>query len=68
MSEFFDKRGCTLTTSQLADIFHVKSQSIHAAYCRKGTYMGLRPMVKLPNGRLLWDAVSAYALVGKEGG
>lgn len=44
-----------LTTEELAALFKAKSQTPRASYCRHGHWMNLVP-VKLPNGRLLWDA------------
>ena len=44
-----------LTTEELAGLFKAKSQTPRASYCRHGHWMMLIP-VKLPNGRLLWDA------------
>lgn len=44
-----------LNTEELAARGKVLPQSIRAAVCRNGHWMGLRP-VKLPNRRLLWNA------------
>ena len=55
-----------LTTAQLATILRVEPQTIRAGLCRNGNYLGLRPVVKLPNGRWLWDALSAQSIVGGE--
>lgn len=52
----------TLSTEELAGIFKVKAQSIRAALCRNGHYLGMRP-VKPPNRRLLWDADEAARVV-----
>lgn len=46
------------STSELADLFHVRPQTIRRAYCLTGQYMGLRPL-KLPNRMLLWPADAA---------
>lgn len=43
------------TTDSLASRLGIKPQSIHARYCRTGSYFGVKPL-KLPNGRLLWPA------------
>lgn len=43
------------STEEVAIRGKVVPQSIRAAVCRNGHWMGLRP-VKLPNRRLLWDA------------
>lgn len=45
----------SLSTEQLAKSLCVEAQTIRAGLCRKGHYLGMRPRVKLPNGRLLWD-------------
>lgn len=63
------KRSCThyssdspeliqprLTTEELAALLHVKPQTVRAGLCKSGHYLGMRPAVKLPNRRLLWDA------------
>jgi hypothetical protein len=48
-----------ITTKELAArAGFIKPESIHAAVCRKGHWLGLRP-IKLPNHRLLWDAAEA---------
>lgn len=47
-----------LSTNELAALGKVVPQSIRAAVCRNGHWMGLRP-IKLPNRRLLWDAEAA---------
>ena len=39
----------------------VQPQSIRRYLCEKGHYLGERP-VKLPNGRLLWDASAVERL------
>lgn len=55
----------SLATNELADFLRIRPQSIRAALCRDGHYMGLRPS-KLPNGRLLWNAAEAARLVDGE--
>jgi hypothetical protein len=55
-----------LTTAQLATILRVKPQTIRASLCRSGNYLGIRPVVKLPNGRLLWPSESLEMLVSGE--
>lgn len=45
-----------ITTEELAALLRIVPQTARAGLCRHGHYMGLRP-VKLPNGKLLWDAV-----------
>lgn len=47
-----------LSTEELAALGKIVPQSIRAAVCRNGHWMGLRP-IKLPNRRLLWDASEA---------
>ncbi len=47
-----------LSTEELAAAAKVAPQTIRAALCRQGHYLGLRP-VKLANRRLLWDADEA---------
>ncbi len=51
-----------LSTDELAAALRVVPQSIRAALCRKGHYLGLRPL-KLPNGKLLWDASEVECLL-----
>lgn len=41
------------TTQALADRLGLRPQTLHARFCRTGSYFGVRPQ-KLPNGRLLW--------------
>ncbi|MBL0354374.1 MAG: DNA-binding protein [Dechloromonas sp.] len=43
----------------------MEPQTLRASLCRNGHYMGLRP-VKLPNGRLLWDAAEVERLTAGE--
>lgn len=54
-----------LSTEELAAKLRNRPQTIRAGLCRNGHYLGLRP-VKLPNGRLLWNAADVAALL--EGG
>jgi hypothetical protein len=51
-----------LTTEEMAEQLRMRPQSIRAGLCRNGEYLGLRP-VKLPNGKLLWDAASVERLI-----
>ena len=51
-----------LSTEELAAKFRVAIQTPRASLCRKGHYLGLRP-VKLPNGKLLWDASEVARLL-----
>lgn len=55
-------RRAKLSTEELAAGVRVKPQTIRAALCRNGHYLGLRPC-KLPNGRLLWDAAEVDRLL-----
>ena len=52
----------TLSTAELADLLHVRPETIRRAYCLQGAYMGLRP-IKLPNRKLLWPADAAERLL-----
>lgn len=54
-----------LTTEELAEVAKVVPQSIRAAVCRKGHWLGLRP-VKLANRRLLWDVEEVAAVLNGE--
>jgi len=51
-----------ITTDQLANLLHLKPQSLRAALSREGHYFGLRPR-KLPNGRLIWPDDAVQRLV-----
>ena len=53
------------STEELASFGRVVPQSIRASVCRKGHWNGLRP-VKLPSGKLLWDAEQAAAVLNGE--
>jgi hypothetical protein len=53
-----------LTTEEVAGKLRNVPQTIRAGLCRNGHYMGLRP-VKLPNGKLLWDAAEVERLLNK---
>lgn len=54
-----------LTTEELAAELRIAPQTARAALCRNGHYLGLRP-VKLPNGKLLWDAAEVERLTAGE--
>lgn len=56
-----------LSTDEFAAALRLRPQTIRAGLCNNGHVMGLRP-VKLPNGRLLWDAAEVEALTSGEGG
>jgi hypothetical protein len=53
--------GAKLSTEEAAAKFRVANQTPRASLCRLGHWMGMRP-VKLPNGRLLWDAAEVERL------
>lgn len=53
--------GAKISTEEVAAAFRVASQTPRASLCRLGHWMGMRP-VKLPNGRLLWDAAEVERL------
>lgn len=55
-----------ITTKDLAEALNVQQQSIRAALCRSGHYLGLIP-VKLPNRRMLWDAMAVTRLMNGGG-
>ena len=55
-----------LTTVQLAKRLCVEAQTIRAGLCRRGNYLGMRPSVKLPNGRLLWDSGPLQSVLAGE--
>jgi len=42
------------STKQFADINFVKPQTILKRHCETGSYFGVVPIQKLPNGRLIW--------------
>lgn len=54
-----------ITTEEFATALRNRPQSIRAGLCRNGHYLGLRP-VKLPNGKLLWDAAAVERLLSGE--
>lgn len=51
-----------LTTEELAAFLRVVPQTVRAGLCRKGHFCGLKPL-KLPNGKLLWDAAEVERLL-----
>lgn len=55
-----------ITTEKCAHSLGVKPQTMRAGLCRKGHYLGMRPLVKLPNGKLLWDAAEVERLLSGE--
>ena len=54
-----------ISTEVAAPRLAVKPQTMRAGFCRQGHYMNMVP-VKLPNGRLLWDAAAVEALTSGE--
>lgn len=54
-----------LDTAEAAAVLRVKPQTLRRALCLQGHYFGMRP-VKLPNGRLLWDAADLDRLTEGE--
>lgn len=44
-----------ISTEEMASKLRIVPQTARAGLCRNGHYLGLTP-VKLPNGKLLWDA------------
>ena len=55
-----------LDTAEAADRLRIRPQTLRRALCLQGHYFGMRP-VKLPNGRLLWDAADLDRLTAGEG-
>lgn len=51
------------TTNAFANEVSVKPETIRRCLCVDGHYLGVRPAVKLPNGRLLWPAAEVRAVV-----
>ena len=54
-----------LDTAEAADLLRIRPQTLRRALCLQGHYFGMRP-VKLPNGRLLWDAADLDRLAAGE--
>jgi len=54
-----------ISTEVAAPRLAVKPQTMRAGFCRHGHYMNMVP-VKLPNGRLLWDAAAVDRLTSGE--
>lgn len=53
------------STDEAAAILHIKPQTLRAALCRDGAYMGLRP-IKRANRFLAWPADGIEALARGE--
>ena len=54
-----------LDTAEAAERLRIRPQTLRRALCMQGHYYGMRP-VKLPNGRLLWDAADLDRLTAGE--
>lgn len=50
------------STEETAAMLRHAPQSLRAALCRAGHFLGMVP-TKLPNGRLLWDASEVSKLI-----
>lgn len=59
--------GKKISTSKATDTLGAKPQTARASLCLRGHWLGMRP-VKLPNGRLLWDADEVERLATGRGG
>ena len=59
------RAGAKLSTEEAAARLRAAPQTPRASLCRLGHWMGMRP-VKLPNGRLLWDAAEVERLASGE--
>jgi len=55
----------SLNTEEAAAALRVRPNTLRVGLCKNGHYLGLRP-IKLPNGRLLWDASQIDALARGE--
>lgn len=49
-------------TKKIAEIYGVVPDTVRRNLCVRGNFMGLLPL-KLPNGRLLWPAVTPKQLI-----
>ena len=54
-----------LNTEEFAGLFRVRPQTVRAALCRSGHYLGIRPL-KLVTGKLLWDSSAAERVLSGE--
>lgn len=52
-------------TEEAANVLRYKAQSVRRQLCIKGNFHGITP-IKLPGGRLLWDADKIDALARGE--
>jgi len=57
--------GTKLSTEEAAARLRMAPQTPRASLHRLGHWLGMRP-VKLPNGRLLWDAAEVERLASGE--
>lgn len=57
--------GRNYSTDEAAAVLRLKPNTLRAALCVKGHYLGIKP-AKLANGRLLWDAAKVEALTSGE--
>lgn len=55
------------STTEVARLTCRQSHTISTTVSRKGSFLGLKPVAKLPNGRLLWDADEVDCLIGAKG-
>ncbi|MEJ5992439.1 hypothetical protein WG902_20730 [Ramlibacter sp. PS3R-8] len=54
------------STNDFADDLDIKPQTVHKRYCSTGSYFGIRPLFKLPNGHLRWPK-NPLAILKKTG-
>lgn len=54
------------TTNEAAAVVRFRPQTVRRDYCLKGHFKGIVP-VKLPGGRLLWDAEAIDRLASGDG-
>ncbi|WP_107219791.1 hypothetical protein [Thauera aromatica] len=54
--------GRKLTTAEVAALTRTTTGTIQVALCRRGHYLGMRP-VRLPNRRLLWDEAEVHRIL-----
>lgn len=59
------RAGAKLSTEEAAARLRAASQTPRASLHRLGHWLGMKP-VKLPNGRLLWDAAEVERLASGE--
>lgn len=53
------------TTSELAELAGVESNTVRHSLCTKGHYLGLKP-TKAPNRLLYWDLKAARRILGEK--